>query len=206
MSLVLLPGMMAAGIGSLVFIGLGDASGLSTDAWELIPPSLPPASVPDLADFAWTLVLAVAAAIGVFIVIEIGRRTSRVVGRRPVVVVPIAGVAVASLAIAFHETTDASPNAVLFSGETSQAAAGRDRSRRTRLNGSAADGAEKRNREGEYEQQEQERRVDEDGKQNGEKHRDHHDEQHDGHDLRRPRIHRRAILAPARGSTDNRGR
>ncbi len=34
------------------------------------------------------------------------------------VIVPIAGVAVAALAIAFHEVTDASSDAVLFSGET----------------------------------------------------------------------------------------
>jgi chloride channel protein, CIC family len=40
--LVLLPGLMAAGIGSLVFIGLGSWSGLSTSAWSLSPLPLPP--------------------------------------------------------------------------------------------------------------------------------------------------------------------
>ena len=34
---ILLPGLLAAGIGSLVFIGIGDWSGLSTSAWALTP-------------------------------------------------------------------------------------------------------------------------------------------------------------------------
>ena len=38
---ILLPGLLAAGIGSLVFIGLGDWSGLSTSAWALTPFPLP---------------------------------------------------------------------------------------------------------------------------------------------------------------------
>ena len=40
--LVLLPGLLAAGVGSLVFIGLGSFSGLSTAAWSLSPFPLPP--------------------------------------------------------------------------------------------------------------------------------------------------------------------
>ena len=35
--LVLLPGLLAAGVGSLVFIGLGSFSGFSTAAWQLSP-------------------------------------------------------------------------------------------------------------------------------------------------------------------------
>ena len=37
--LVLLPGLLAAGVGSLVFIGLGSFSGFSTAAWQLSPVS-----------------------------------------------------------------------------------------------------------------------------------------------------------------------
>src|SRR3954470_18006502 len=42
LTLVLLPGLLSAGIGSLVFIGLGSWSGLSTSAWALAPFPLPP--------------------------------------------------------------------------------------------------------------------------------------------------------------------
>ena len=56
--LVLLPGLLAAGIGSLVFIGLGSWSGLSTAAWALSPFPLPPSGGPERGDFAWTILLA----------------------------------------------------------------------------------------------------------------------------------------------------
>lgn len=115
--LVLLPGLMSAGIGSLVFIGMGDWTGLSTSAWELSPLPLQPFPGPDLSDFGWTLVLSPAAAIGVFLVFEIGRAAASRVAVRPIVVVPIAGIVVALLAIAFSQSTDESADAVLFSGE-----------------------------------------------------------------------------------------
>ena len=46
--LVLLPGLLAAGVGSLVFIGLGSWSGFSTSAWQLSPFALPPFERPRL--------------------------------------------------------------------------------------------------------------------------------------------------------------
>ena len=39
--LVLLPGLLAAGIGSVVFIGMGSLTGLSTAAYALAPLGLP---------------------------------------------------------------------------------------------------------------------------------------------------------------------
>jgi hypothetical protein len=119
--LILLPGLMSAGIGSLVFTGMGNQTGLSTAAWELSPLPLPAYSGPDLSDFGWTLVLAPLAAVAVFVVVEIGRRTARVVRLRPIVIVPIAGLVVATLALIFQEATDKPAEAVLFSGETSLA-------------------------------------------------------------------------------------
>ena len=44
--LVLLPGLLAAGVGSLVFIGLGSFSGFSTAAWSLSPFPLPRSTDP----------------------------------------------------------------------------------------------------------------------------------------------------------------
>jgi H+/Cl- antiporter ClcA len=117
LALVLLPGLMAAGIGSLVFIGMGSWTGLSTSAWALEPLSLPPYSGPDWSDFGWTLVLAPAAGVGTFVIVMIGRRTAQLVAARPLLVPVLAGLAVAGLAIAFHESTDESVAAVLFSGQ-----------------------------------------------------------------------------------------
>src|SRR4051794_12865224 len=117
--LVLLPGLLAAGIGSLVFIGLGSFSGLSTAAWSLSPFPLPSFDGPGWSDFAWTILLAVAVAAVVFVIMELGRLAKRAVDRRTFMLTIAAGLAVGGLAIAFAETTDNSPLAVLFSGEAS---------------------------------------------------------------------------------------
>jgi H+/Cl- antiporter ClcA len=114
---VLLPGLVAAGIGSLVFIGLGSFSGFSTAAWALSPFPLPPFGGPDWGDFAWTIVLSVVAAAGVFAILELARWSKRVVDEHLFVLTIAAGLVVGGLAIAFAEASDGSPNAVLFSGE-----------------------------------------------------------------------------------------
>jgi hypothetical protein len=46
---VLLPGLIAAGFGSLVFIGVGSVTRLSTEAFTLPPLSLPSYTSPRLA-------------------------------------------------------------------------------------------------------------------------------------------------------------
>jgi H+/Cl- antiporter ClcA len=51
-----------------------------------------------------------------FVVIEVGRGAARLVRRRYLVLVPLAGVVVAALAIVFSEITGESERAVLFSG------------------------------------------------------------------------------------------
>src|SRR6476469_490370 len=116
--IVLLPGLMAAGIGSLVFICLGSFSGFSTAAWSLSPFPLPAYGGPGWGDFGWTVVLAVALAVVTFGVMELARLVLRVVRRRMFVLTIVAGLAVGGLAIAFAEATVYEPTAVLFSGET----------------------------------------------------------------------------------------
>ncbi len=63
---ILVPGLLAAGIGGLVFTGLGSWSGLSTSAYALSPIALPAFSKPDWGDVGWTVVLALAAAVVTF--------------------------------------------------------------------------------------------------------------------------------------------
>ena len=115
--LILLPGLLAAGVGSLVFIGMGDWTGLSTSAWALSPISLPSFGGPSWADFGWTILLAIAAAAVVFVIVEGARLTTRVVKVRPFELTAIAALVVGGLAIAFSQATDQPANAVLFSGQ-----------------------------------------------------------------------------------------
>jgi H+/Cl- antiporter ClcA len=116
--LVLLPGLLAAGIGSLVFIGLGSWSGLSTSAWQLSPFPLQEYSGPGWGDFFWTVLLALLMAVLAFVILEAARWSKRVVDTRPYPLLIAAGLVVGGCAIAFAELTDESPDAVLFSGQS----------------------------------------------------------------------------------------
>jgi H+/Cl- antiporter ClcA len=116
--LVLLPGLLAAGIGSLVFIGLGSWSGLSTSAWQLSPFPLEAYDGPGWGDFLWTVLLALLMAVLAFVILEAARWSKRVVDSRPYPLMIAAGLVVGGCAIAFAELTDESPNAVLFSGQS----------------------------------------------------------------------------------------
>ncbi len=117
--IILLPGLLAAGVGSLVFIGLGSFSGFSTAAWTLSPFPLPPFGGPGWGDFAWTIALAVGTAVTVFAIMELARWAKRLVDQSAFLLTVAAGLAVGGLAIAFAESTGQSPDAVLFSGEDS---------------------------------------------------------------------------------------
>src|SRR5436190_1631716 len=113
--LVLIPGLLAAGIGSLISIGMGSWTGLSTSVFALGPLALPSFARPDIADFGWTILLGAAVAIVSFAVFRLARIVVRVVTTRPFVLLPVAGLAVSGLAIAFAEITGKSVNEVLYS-------------------------------------------------------------------------------------------
>jgi H+/Cl- antiporter ClcA len=117
LSLVLLPGMLAAGIGSLISLGMGSWTGLSTSAYALGALPLPHFARPDAADFGWTIALALAVAVGSFLVFRFAVAAERVVTPRPFLFLPLIGLAVSGLAIAFSYATDKGVNEVLFSGQ-----------------------------------------------------------------------------------------
>jgi H+/Cl- antiporter ClcA len=116
--MILLPGLLAAGIGALVSIGMGSFTGLSSSAFAIGQLPLPHFGHPDIAQFGWTIALAVAVAIVTRLIMLGGLATLGVAVRRMLLLLPIVGLIVAALAIAFHGTTDKSVNNVLFSGET----------------------------------------------------------------------------------------
>jgi H+/Cl- antiporter ClcA len=115
--LILLPGLLAAGIGSLISIGMGSLTGLSTSAYALGTLTLPPLDQPALADFAWTFGLAIGVAALTFAVLRLGLATHPFAHRRPFLVLPAVGIVVALLAIAFHEATGHGIEEVLYSGQ-----------------------------------------------------------------------------------------
>jgi H+/Cl- antiporter ClcA len=115
--MLLVPGLLAAGIGSLVSIGMGSFTGLSTSAYALGALSLPEFDRPDALDFVWTVPFAAVVALGAFVVFGIARKTERVANLRPFITLPAAGLVVAGLAIAFSQVTDKDADEVLFSGQ-----------------------------------------------------------------------------------------
>ncbi len=115
--LILLPGLLAAGIGSLVSIGMGSFTGLSTKAYALSPIVLPQYGHPTIGQFGWTILLAIVIAIATRAIMLGGLRTNGIVKQRLLLLLPIVGLVVAGLAIAFHGITSRSVNEVLFSGQ-----------------------------------------------------------------------------------------
>ena len=115
--LILIPGLIAGGIGSLVFIGMAHWTGLSTSAYSLAPLQLPSFGTPTVGEIAWTIVIGVAAALMTYPIRTLGLRTAGFVPKREFVVIPIAGLAVALMAFLFAQITSQNANAVLFSGQ-----------------------------------------------------------------------------------------
>jgi H+/Cl- antiporter ClcA len=115
--LVLVTGLLAAGIGSLVSIGMGSFTGLSSTAYALGALQLPKFGHPTVGQFGWTIAIAVAIAVLTRLIMLGGLATASVVARRAVLLCPLVGLVVAGLAIAFHGAAGKSVNEVLFSGQ-----------------------------------------------------------------------------------------
>jgi hypothetical protein len=114
-SLVLVPGLLAAGIGALIFIGLDSLTGLGTVSLAI--PGLPPFARPDISEFCWALGIGVAAAFLATGIRRLALVVRPVVVRRLLVLTPVVGLEVAGLAIAYAELTDKATADVLFSGQ-----------------------------------------------------------------------------------------
>ena len=115
--LILLPGLMSAGIGSVIFIGMGHWTGLSSSAYALTPFSLPAFSTLTAAEFGWAIVLAFAAALVTFTIIDIARISAHVAARQPWLLLPACALTVGGLAIGFAQITGQPADVVLFSGQ-----------------------------------------------------------------------------------------
>ena len=116
LELVLVPGLLAAGVGSLIFLGLDNLTGLGT--FSLAIPGLPHVGSPTGAEFLWALAIGVIAALAGSGIRWLGLFLRPHVERRILLATPVVGLAVAGLAIAFAAGTGKSSSEVLFSGQS----------------------------------------------------------------------------------------
>jgi H+/Cl- antiporter ClcA len=115
--LLLVPGLLAAGIGSLVSLGMGSFTGLSTSAYALSALSLPNFARPTAGNFAWSIALAIAIAAGAHLIMRGGKETYRFVSPRALPLLPLVGLVIAGLAVVFSEITGKGTDEILFSGQ-----------------------------------------------------------------------------------------
>jgi H+/Cl- antiporter ClcA len=116
LELVLLPGLLAAGVGSVVFIGLGHWTGLGTFSLKI--GNLPHVGTPRAGEFAWAVVIGLAAALLGTLIRRFALQAQQLVDRRRLLLTPAAGLVVAGLAIAYAAGTGRPSSDVLFSGQS----------------------------------------------------------------------------------------
>jgi H+/Cl- antiporter ClcA len=117
LGVVLLPGLLAAGIGALIFVGLDSWTGYGT--FSLAIPNIPPFGTPDAAQFLWAIAIGVAAAIVGTGIRRAAQALQPIVEQRMVMLTPAIGLLVACAAIVFAAATNHGSSEVLFSGQDS---------------------------------------------------------------------------------------
>jgi H+/Cl- antiporter ClcA len=114
-SVVLVPGLLGAGIGALIFTGLGHLTGRGT--FSLAIPNLPAAGRPTLGELGWAVAVGIAAALLCWLIRRTASSTRGAVERYTVPMTVVIGLAVAGLAIAYAAATSHGSGDVLFSGQ-----------------------------------------------------------------------------------------
>jgi len=112
---LLLPGLLAAGIGTLIFVGLDAWTGFGT--FSLAIPHLPAFTTPTASEFAWAIAIGVAAAVIGAVIKPVARRLQDLVERRVVPLTVVMGIVVALAAMIFAALTVHGSSFVLFSGQ-----------------------------------------------------------------------------------------
>jgi H+/Cl- antiporter ClcA len=115
LGVVLVPGLLAAGVGTLVFVGLDALTGFGT--FSLALPDLPPFGQPTLAMFGWAIAFGLTAPLvgrGIQLLAVVVRARGE---GRMFVFMPVLGALIAGAAIGFAEATDHDASFVLFSGQ-----------------------------------------------------------------------------------------
>ncbi len=116
MEIVLVPGLLAAGVGALIFVGLDSLTGFGS--FSLTVSSIPHVGSPMGVEFLWAIAIGIGAAVVATAIFKLATMLRPLVEPRRVLLTPVAGLAIAGLAIAFAAGTGRSSSAVLFSGQS----------------------------------------------------------------------------------------
>lgn len=115
LSLVAVPGLLASGIGAVVFIGLDDLTGLGT--FSLALTSVPTAVNPTVATLCWAVVIGAIAAVLGWVIRFVGLSLRPVVHARRIVVTAGLGLLIGVTAAAYQLMSGNAFTQVLFSGQ-----------------------------------------------------------------------------------------
>ncbi len=118
-SVMMAPGLLAAGIGSLVFVGLDGWTGFGTFA--LAVPNIPRAGTPRAGEFAWAIAIGLLAALVGTAIRRIGTFAQPYAQRHQLLVTPLLGLVIGGGAVLFGELSGKSSSLVLFSGQSALA-------------------------------------------------------------------------------------
>ncbi|WP_435602080.1 chloride channel protein [Streptomyces sp. bgisy130] len=126
LGIVLVPGLLASGLGALIFTGLGNWTGLGT--FSLTLHDIPAASVPTIPEFGWALVIGLAAGFAATGVRRLARYLKGHVVRHRVPATMVMGLVVGALAVAFAAATGKPASEMLYSGQSALGSLFRDSS------------------------------------------------------------------------------
>jgi H+/Cl- antiporter ClcA len=112
---VLLPGLLAAGIGSLVFVGLNALTGFGELSLAL--PDLPPIGAPTFTWFLYAIAFGLLLPFAGAAIYRSARAVRAIVTPHLVVAMPLLGLLIGGLAVGFDQVTDKPFQEVLFSGQ-----------------------------------------------------------------------------------------
>ncbi len=115
-SVILLPGLVASAIGTLVFVVLSDATGSGVSAFAV--PNLPTVGFPTGTEFAWALGIGLLAAIVGTAIRRLAFQIQPLVASHKLLLTPLVGLVVGGLAVVFAEVTGKGSDFVLFSGQS----------------------------------------------------------------------------------------
>jgi H+/Cl- antiporter ClcA len=116
LGLVLVPGLLAAGIGALIFTGLDAWTGLGS--FSLAIHGLPHVGTPTVGEFGWAIVIGVICALAGSGIRRAAVLLRRYTAARTMTALPLAGLVVAGLAIAYAAGSGKASSQVLFSGQS----------------------------------------------------------------------------------------
>jgi H+/Cl- antiporter ClcA len=116
LGVVLVPGLLAAGVGTLIFVGLDNLTGYGT--FSLAIPNIPPFSTPTVAEFLWAIAIGLAAAVVGTAIRRAALALQSTVEPQRILLMPLVGLCIGAAAVIYGAFTDHPSTEVLFSGQS----------------------------------------------------------------------------------------